>query len=49
MITPLTMIGAPLGVRFAHYLSKGKLNIIFGLFLLIMSSRFFMEWISLIR
>ncbi len=49
MITPLTMIGAPLGVRFAHYLSKGKLNLIFGLFLLIMSSRFFMEWISLIR
>ena len=48
MITPLTMIGAPLGVRFAHYLSKGKLNLIFGLFLLIMSSRFFMEWISLI-
>ena len=48
MITPLTMIGAPVGVRFAHYLSKGKLNFIFGLFLLIMSFRFFIEWISLI-
>ena len=48
MITPLTMIGAPLGVRFAHYLSKGKLNFIFGLFLLIMSLRFLLEWIRLI-
>ena len=49
MITPLTMIGAPVGVRFAHYLSKGKLNFIFGLFLLIMSLRFLIEWVSLIR
>jgi uncharacterized membrane protein YfcA len=48
LITPLTMIGAPFGVRFAHHLSKGKLNFIFGLFLLIMSFRFFIEWISLI-
>ncbi len=48
MITPLTMIGAPLGVRFAHYLSKGKLNFIFGSFLLIMSLRFFLEWIRLL-
>ena len=47
MITPLTMIGAPVGVRFAHYLSKGKLNFIFGLFLLIMSLRFLIEWVSL--
>ena len=48
LITPLTMIGAPFGVRFAHHLSKGKLNFIFGLFLLIMSFIFFIEWISLI-
>jgi len=48
MITPLTMIGAPLGVRFAHHLSKNKLNFIFGLFILIMSLRFFLEWITLI-
>ena len=48
MITPLTMIGAPLGVRFAHHLTKGKLNFIFGLFLLIMSLRFLIEWIRLI-
>ena len=29
LITPMTIIGAPLGVRFAHYLSKGKLRFIF--------------------
>ena len=27
LITPMTIIGAPLGVRFAHYLSKGKLSL----------------------
>lgn len=48
LITPMTMIGAPLGVRFAHYLAKNKLNFIFGLFILIMSIRFFLEWVKLI-
>jgi uncharacterized membrane protein YfcA len=43
----MTIIGAPLGVRFAHYLSKGKLSFIFGLFILFMSIRFFIEWASL--
>ena len=47
LITPMTIIGAPLGVRFAHYLSKGKLSFIFGLFILFMSIRFFIEWASL--
>ena len=49
MITPMTMIAAPLGVRFAHFLSKEKLNIVFGLFILFMAMRFFIEWTSLIR
>ena len=47
LITPMTIIGAPIGVRFAHYLSKGKLSFIFGLFILFMSIRFFIEWASL--
>jgi len=47
LITPMTIIGAPLGVRFAHYLSKGKLSFMFGLFILFMSIRFFIEWTSL--
>ncbi len=48
LITPMTIIGAPLGVRFAHYISRDKLSFIFGLFILIMSIRFCLEWISLI-
>ncbi len=47
LITPMTIIGAPLGVRFAHYISKGKLGFIFGIFILLMSIRFCMEWVKL--
>ena len=47
LITPMTVIGAPIGVRFAHYISKSKLNRIFGLFILAMSIRFYFEWITL--
>ena len=47
LITPITIIGAPIGVKFAHYLSKSKLNLIFGIFILFMSIRFYLEWLSL--
>ena len=47
LITPITIIGAPIGVRFAHYLSKSKLNLLFGIFILFMSIRFYLEWLSL--
>ena len=47
LITPITIIGAPLGVKFAHYLSKSKLNLLFGMFILFMSIRFYLEWLSL--
>ena len=47
LITPITIIGAPIGVKFAHYLSKSKLNLLFGTFILFMSIRFYLEWLSL--
>ena len=47
MITPITILSAPFGVRFAHSLSKDKLNLIFGFFILLMAIRFFMEWLNL--
>ena len=47
MITPVTILSAPFGVKFAHSLSKDKLNLIFGFFILLMSIRFFMEWLNL--
>ena len=47
LITPITIIGAPIGVKFAHYLSKSKLNLLFGIFILFMSIRFYLEWLSL--
>ena len=47
MITPMTMLATPFGVKFAHHLSKKKLNLVFASFILIMSIKFFIEWLSL--
>jgi uncharacterized membrane protein YfcA len=40
LVMPTSMIAAPLGVRLAHAMSKRRLEIAFGLFLLIVSARF---------
>jgi len=40
LVMPTSLMVAPLGVRAAHFLSKRKLEIAFGLYLLIVSSRF---------
>ena len=47
MITPMTMVATPFGVKLAHHLSKEKLNLVFASFILIMSIKFFIEWLSL--
>ena len=39
-IMPLTMLCAPLGVRLAHGLSKRQMEILFGVFLLLVAARF---------
>ncbi len=41
LIIPITLLVAPLGVRLAHGLSKRQLNIGFGIFLILVSIRFF--------
>jgi|TARA_B110000977_G_C11074995_1_gene490830 uncharacterized membrane protein YfcA len=46
MISPMTVISAPLGVRFAHHLSQRTLNKIFSIFIFCMSARLFLEWLS---
>lgn len=43
IIVPMTLLVAPLGVRFAHALSKRQLEVGFGLFLIIVSVRFFVS------
>jgi uncharacterized membrane protein YfcA len=40
LVMPTSLLVAPLGVRVAHLLTKRKLEIAFGLYLLIVSSRF---------
>ena len=40
LVMPTSLLIAPLGVRVAHLLTKRKLEIAFGLYLLIVSSRF---------
>jgi uncharacterized membrane protein YfcA len=40
LIAPLSSWVAPLGARLAHRLPKRKLEIAFGLFLLLVASRF---------
>ena len=46
MITPMTMLAAPFGVRFAHYLHKDILSRIFSIFIFIMAARLFLEWLN---
>lgn len=41
MVIPITLLMAPLGVRAAHVLSKRQLEVGFGLFLILVSVRFF--------
>jgi uncharacterized membrane protein YfcA len=41
LILPLSYFMAPLGARIAHSLTKRQLEVSFGLFLLLMSARFF--------
>jgi uncharacterized membrane protein YfcA len=40
LVMPTSLLVAPLGVRAAHFLSKRQLEIAFGLYLLVVSSRF---------
>ncbi len=40
LVMPTSLLVAPLGVRVAHFLTKRKLEIAFGCYLLIVSSRF---------
>ena len=41
LIIPITLLVAPIGVRFAHALGKRQLEIGFGLFMLSVAARFF--------
>jgi uncharacterized protein len=40
LLAPLSMLAAPLGVRLAHAISKRRLEIAFGVYLLTMATRF---------
>ncbi|HLL26769.1 MAG TPA: sulfite exporter TauE/SafE family protein [Xanthobacteraceae bacterium] len=40
LLAPLSMLFAPLGVRLAHTISKRRLEIAFGLYLLVVAARF---------
>ncbi|HUG61924.1 MAG TPA: sulfite exporter TauE/SafE family protein [Methylomirabilota bacterium] len=40
IVIPITILAAPLGVRMAHAMSKRRLEILFGLFLLFVSVKF---------
>ncbi len=40
LVMPTSLLIAPLGVRVAHLLTKRKLEIAFGIYLLVVSSRF---------
>ena len=46
MISPMTVLAAPFGVKLAHYLSKKTLNKAFAFFIFCMSIRLFLEWLS---
>ena len=41
LIMPISMLIAPLGVKFAHRLSKRQMEVAFGVFLIVVSVRFF--------
>ena len=46
MISPMTVLAAPYGVKLAHYLSKTTLNKAFAFFIFCMSIRLFLEWLN---
>ena len=46
MISPMTVLAAPYGVKLAHYLSKTTLNKSFAFFIFCMSIRLFLEWLN---
>jgi uncharacterized membrane protein YfcA len=46
MISPMTVLAAPYGVKLAHYLSKATLNKAFAFFIFCMSIRLFLEWLN---
>lgn len=46
LVIPITLLVAPLGVKLAHRLSKRQLEFGFGIFLLIVSARFFLSLIE---
>jgi len=41
LIAPTTVLMAPIGARIAHGLSKKRLSVLFGVFLLVVSLRLF--------
>jgi uncharacterized membrane protein YfcA len=43
LVMPLTLVVAPYGVKLAHALSKRHLEIAFGIFLTVVSLRFFVS------
>jgi len=43
LIAPTTVLAAPLGARLAHALSRRKLSLLFGLFLMIVASRMLLQ------
>jgi uncharacterized protein len=45
LVIPMSLVTAPLGVRAAHALSKRRLEVAFGIYLLVMGSRFFIALI----
>jgi uncharacterized membrane protein YfcA len=46
MISPMTVLAAPYGVKLAHNLSKSTLNKAFAFFIFCMSIRLFLEWLN---
>lgn len=43
LLVPTSILTAPIGVRLAHALPKRKLEVAFGLFLLVVAARFFVD------
>lgn len=46
LVTPLSALIAPVGVRIAHALTRRQLEVAFGLFLLVVSARFLVSLLS---
>ena len=46
LVMPTSLLVAPLGVKVAHFLTKRKLEVAFGCYLLIVSSRFVVSLVT---